>query len=76
VRIQRSTALEAHCRRPRRPGPLRALGLLLLLCRQYLEVPPSEQLDLTNELAIPLWIQSDNFDTPLVNKLEYWAPGN
>lgn len=51
-------------------------ALLFDVSRAYVEIPADTNLDLTEELTICAWLKSENFDTPIVNKLEYWAPGN
>jgi outer membrane protein assembly factor BamB len=51
-------------------------ALLFEVSRAHVEIPADTNLDLTQELTICAWLKSENFDTPIVNKLEYWAPGN
>ena len=51
-------------------------ALLFEVSRAQVEIPADTNLDVTDELTICAWIKSENFDTPIVNKLEYWAPGN
>ncbi len=51
-------------------------ALLFDVSRAHVETPADTNLDLTDELTICAWVRSENFDTPIVNKLEYWAPGN
>jgi outer membrane protein assembly factor BamB len=51
-------------------------ALLFDVSRAQVEITADTNLDLTEELTICAWLKSENFDTPIVNKLEYWAPGN
>jgi outer membrane protein assembly factor BamB len=62
-------------------GPKWASGvsggaLLFDFSRAHVEIAADANLDLTDELTICAWLKSENFDTPILNKLEYWAPGN
>jgi outer membrane protein assembly factor BamB len=51
-------------------------ALLFDVSGAYVQMNADASLDLTQELTIAAWLKSENFDTPIVNKLEYWAPGN
>ncbi|MBM3855780.1 MAG: hypothetical protein FJ399_21940, partial [Verrucomicrobia bacterium] len=51
-------------------------ALRLEVSRDQVEVPAAPNLEMTDALTIALWLRSENFDTPLVNKLQYWTPGN
>lgn len=42
----------------------------------YAEVPAAADFDITGELTITAWLKTENFDTPILNKLQYYAPGN
>jgi len=51
-------------------------ALLFDVSGAYMEIAADAALDMTDELTITAWLKSENFDTPIVNKLTYYAPGN